>query len=185
MPLRGSLTELTDVALISRFLAGDERAFRELYGRHTPRLRMIVMRMLGASRQSEIDDVVQEAWLGACRGIQRYAGNAKFGSWLTTIGIRAAYSRFATSPNAELVLDDDVPAIQSPPGSTIDLERALSQLPDHYRAVVVLHDVEGFTHEEIGRQLGIATGTAKATLSRARATLRRWLNDGVTHVGRS
>jgi RNA polymerase sigma-70 factor (ECF subfamily) len=56
-------------------------------------------------------------------------------------------------------------------------------LPDHQRVVVVLHDVEGFTHEEIGKQLGIATGTAKATLSRARAALRRMLNDGVSHVG--
>ena len=69
------------------------------------------------------------------------------------------------------------------PGSAIDLERALSHLPDHQRVVVVLHDIEGFTHEEIGRQLGIATGTAKATLSRARAVLRRLLNDGVSHVG--
>jgi len=67
--------------------------------------------------------------------------------------------------------------------SVIDLERALSMLPDHQRVVVVLHDVEGYTHDEIARQLGIASGTAKATLSRARSALRRMLNDGVSHVG--
>ena len=69
------------------------------------------------------------------------------------------------------------------PATAIDLERALSQLPDQQRVVVVLHDIEGYTHDEIAQQLGIANGTAKATLSRARSALRRLLNDGVSHVG--
>ena len=181
--LLSELTELTDVALIGRFLGGNEAAFRELYLRHTPRLRMIVQRLLGQTRRAELDDVVQETWLAACRGIHRYAGDSKFSSWLTTIGIRAAYSRFARSGETDTALLDELPAPSgAAPGSVIDLERALSRLPDHQRVVVVLHDVEGFTHEEIARQLGIATGTAKATLSRARATLRRLLNDGVPHV---
>jgi RNA polymerase sigma-70 factor, ECF subfamily len=181
---RGFLSDLTDTALISRFLGGDEGAFRELYARHTPRLRMIVVRLLGAARRADVDDVVQETWLAGCRGIHRYAGDAKFSSWLTTIGIRTAYSRFGRSTDAETDLYDELPAPSgSGPATAIDLERALSQLPDHQRVVVVLHDVEGFTHQEIARQLGIASGTAKATLSRARSTLRRLLNDGVSHVG--
>ena len=180
---RRLLHDLTDPALIGRFLGGDETAFRELYLRHTPRLRMIVLRLLGDARRAEVDDVVQETWLAACRGIHRYSGDAKFASWLTTIGIRTAYSRFGAWADAETELFDELPAPNgAPPGSVIDLERALSRLPDHQRVVVVLHDVEGFTHDEIGRQLGIATGTAKATLSRARATLRRLLNAGVPHV---
>jgi len=180
---RGLLSELTDAALISRFLGGDEVAFRELYLRHTPRLRMVVQRLLGEARRADLDDVVQETWLAGCRGIHRYAGDAKFASWLTTIGIRTAYSRFTRSGDADTALFDDLPAPSSAaPGSVIDLERALGRLPDHQRAVVVLHDVEGCTHEEIARQLGIATGTAKATLSRARATLRRLLNAGAPHV---
>ena len=184
MTRRGLLPDLTDAALISRFLGGDEAAFRELYRRHTPRLRMIVLRLLGAARRAEVDDVVQETWLAACRGVHRYAGDAKFASWLTTIGIRTTYSRFARSGPEETALFDELPGHAGlAPGSAIDLERALSQLPDQQRVVVVLHDVEGFTHDEIARQLGIATGTAKATLSRARATLRRLLNDGVSHVG--
>jgi RNA polymerase sigma-70 factor (ECF subfamily) len=181
---RGLLSDLTDAALIGRFLGGDEAAFRELYLRHTPRLRMIVLRLLGASRRDEVDDVVQETWLAGSRGIHRYAGDAKFASWLTTIGIRTAYSRFARAIDVESDLFDEIPAPQgSAPASVIDLERALSLLPDHQRVVVVLHDVEGYTHQEIAEQLGIASGTAKATLSRARSALRRMLNEGMSHVG--
>jgi RNA polymerase sigma-70 factor (ECF subfamily) len=178
------LSDLPDSVLINRFLGGDEGAFRVLYLRHTPRLRMIVLRLLGAARRDEVDDVVQETWLAGCRGIHRFAGDAQFSSWLTTIGIRSVYARFGRSDELETTLFDEIPAPEGAgPATVIDLERALSQLPDHQRAVVVLHDVEGFTHEEIGRQLGIAIGTAKATLSRARSALRRLLNDGVSHVG--
>ena len=145
---------------------------------------MIVVRLLGVARSDEVDDVVQETWLAGCRGIHRYAGEAQFSSWLTTIGIRATYARFSRSGDVETELLDELPAPpDGGPATAIDLERALSRLPDHQRVVVVLHDVEGFTHEEIARHLGVATGTAKATLSRARATLRRLLNDGVSHVG--
>lgn len=145
---------------------------------------MIVVRLLGSRRGDEVDDVMQETWLACCRGVHRFAGGSQFASWLTTIGIRTAYSRFSRSSDAETQLFDDLVAVtEDSPATAIDLERALGQLPDHQRAVVVLHDVEGFTHDEIGQQLGIATGTAKATLSRARAALRRMLNDGVSHVG--
>ena len=184
MTRRGLPSELTDSALIVRFLGGDEAAFRELYLRHTPRLRMIIMRLLGAARRDELDDVVQETWLAGCRSIHRYVGDAKFSSWLTTIGIRTAYSRFARTLDVESDLFDEIPAPSgASPGSVIDLERALALLPDRQRVVVVLHDVEGYTHQEIAEQLGIASGTAKATLSRARSALRRMLNDGVSHVG--
>ena len=145
---------------------------------------MVVVRLLGARRRDEVDDVVQEAWLAGCRGLHRYAGDAKFASWLTTIGIRTAYARFTRAGNTDVELFEDLPA-PAPSGAadTIDLERALSHLPDHQRVVVVLHDVEGFTHDEIARHLGMATGTSKAMLSRARAALRRLLKDGVSHVG--
>jgi len=177
------LLALADAALIRRFLDGDEQAFRALYRRHTPRLRMIVARLLG-SRRDEVDDVVQETWLAGCRGIHRFNGNAQFSSWLTTIGIRAAYSRFSSNGGAAESFDDSVlVAGESVDVATVvDLERALERLPDHQRVVVVLHDVEGFTHDEIAQQLGIAPGTSKATLSRARQTLRQFLTDGVPHA---
>jgi RNA polymerase sigma factor (sigma-70 family) len=181
--IRGSLADLPDAALISRFLGGSEDAFRALYQRHTPRLRMLVARLLGAVRQDAVDDVMQETWLAACRGLHRYSGEAKFSTWLTTIGIRTAYARFGGSADVETDLFDDLAApSHAGPASAIDLERALSRLTDRQRVVVVLHDVEGFTHQEIAVQLGIASGTAKATLSRARSALRRLLIDGVSHV---
>ena len=184
MTLPALLFSLGDTALIRRFLDGDEQAFRALYRRHTPRLRMIVARLLGP-RRDEVDDVVQEAWLAGCRGIHRYNGDAKFASWLTTIGIRAAYARFSPANGVEVELSDDL-LLAGREGddvaTTVDLERALDRLPDHQRAVVVLHDVEGFTHEEIAQQLGIAPGTSKATLSRARQALRFFLTDGVPHA---
>lgn len=186
MTIRARFRDLPDAALIRRFLDGDEDAFRALYSRHTPRLRMTVLRLLG-TRRDEADDVVQETWLAACRGVHRYSGDAKFSSWLTTIGARAAYSRFSPIQDAETELFDTVAeSSRDEPGSSIDLERALRCLPDHQRVIVVLHDVEGFTHEEIGAQLGVPVGTSKATLFRARRALRRMLTtDGVSHVSGS
>jgi RNA polymerase sigma-70 factor (ECF subfamily) len=143
---------------------------------------MIIWRLLG-TRREETDDVVQDTWLAGCRGMHRYNGDAKFSSWLTTIGIRAAYSRCAIPLHDEMELfdvADDSPS--DGPATAIDLERAFTRLPAHQRAVVVLHDVEGFTHEEIAQQLGVALGTSKATLSRARSALRHMLNNGVSHV---
>jgi RNA polymerase sigma-70 factor (ECF subfamily) len=169
---------LPDASLIHRFLAGDERAFRALYRRHSPRLRMVVMRLLG-NRRSETDDVLQETWLAACRGLHRYRGDAKFGTWLTTIGIRTTRHRLALTRLDETGLFEELAAPPATlPHAAIDLERAIDRLPDHQRMVLVLHDIEGFTHEEIGRQLGVAVGTSKATLSRARSALRHWLNGG-------
>lgn len=173
-----ALAEQPDSALIRRFLDGDEGAFRALYQRHTPRLRMVIVRLLGA-RRDDADDVVQETWMRGCRGIHGFNGEAKFSTWLTTIGVRAVYSRFSRSSLDEGPMMDDLPEpVRNDPGLSVDLERAIAQLPDHQRAVVVLHDVEGFTHQEIARQLGIASGTSKATLSRARCTLRRLLSEG-------
>ena len=176
------LAELPDSALISRFLNGDEGAFRALYQRHTPRLRMVICRLLGARRE-DADDLVQETWMRGCRGIHGFHGDAKFSTWLTTIGVRAVYSRFARHSLDEEPIFDDIPErVPGDAGLSVDLERVVAMLPDHQRAVVILHDIEGYTHQEIARQLGIAAGTSKATLSRARCTLRRLLNGGREHA---
>jgi RNA polymerase sigma-70 factor (ECF subfamily) len=179
-----ALADQPDSALIRRFLDGDEGAFRALYQRHTPRLRMVICRLLGAHRD-DADDLVQETWMRGCRGIHGFNGDAKFATWLTTIGVRAVYSRFSRHSLDEDPMIDELPEPpRGDPGLAIDLERIIAMLPDHQRAVVVLHDIEGFTHQEIARQLGVAPGTSKATLSRARCTLRRLLSEGgVAHAG--
>jgi RNA polymerase sigma-70 factor, ECF subfamily len=163
---------LPDSDLIRKFLVGDELAFRTLYERHTPRLRMTLLRLLGR-RTEDVDDVVQDSWLAACRGLRTFRGEAQFSTWLTSIGVRVVLShmsRYTKAGSHTLV------AIEArEEGHTvaaIDLERLLARLPDQHRTVVVLHDLEGFTHEEIGAHLGIAAGTSKATLFRARAALR-------------
>jgi RNA polymerase sigma factor (sigma-70 family) len=172
-----ALAELTDSALIRLFLDGDERAFRTLHERHTPRLRMLLARILG-SRRDEVDDVLQDAWLAGCRGLHGFNGTAQFSSWLTTIGIRAAWARMTPHTNGDADALANVPAPPMPSAATvIDLERALGELNDRQRAVVVLHDVEGFTHDEIGRQLGMTASNSKIVLFRARHALRRMLSD--------
>lgn len=174
--------DLSDSVLICRFLAGDDLAFRALYQRHTPRLRMVVWRLLG-TRREETDDVIQETWMAGCRAMHRYSGEAKFASWLTTIGIRRAQSRWSIPIEQSQESFDVADSAQADgPATAIDLERAIKRLPDHQRAVVVLHDIEGYTHQEIASQLSIALGTSKVTLSRARGALRRMLNDGVSNV---
>jgi RNA polymerase sigma-70 factor (ECF subfamily) len=171
-----------DLVLVRRFLDGDERAFRRLYERHTPRLRMLLQRLLGRD-QHELDDVVQEAWMAASRGAHAFRGDAKFGTWLASIGARMVYARLTRQSHDDDELTDEIPSpADGSPATVIDLERAIAALPDHQRVVVVLHDVEGFTHEEIGEQLRIAAGTSKATLSRARQALRRALTEGVPNA---
>ena len=175
------LPELTDSALIRRFLDGDEGAFRALHERHTPRLRMTVLRLLGP-RRDDADDIVQDTWLAACRGMHAFNGTAQFSSWLTTIGIRAAWTRFPVEREAGPEALNGIAAPSVPAAATvIDLERALERLPDRQRAVVVLHDVEGFTHDEIAGQLAMTAGNSKVTLFRARHALRRLLTDGAFH----
>jgi RNA polymerase sigma factor (sigma-70 family) len=172
------LRDLTDSALIRRFLeSGDEGAFRALHERHTPRLRMLLARILG-SRRVDVEDVLQNAWLAGCRGLRGFNGSSQFATWLTTIGIRAAWTRIAPDLNGDGTELDNVPAPPAPAAATvIDLERALGELNGRQRAVVVLHDVEGFTHDEIGRQLGMTESNSKITLFRARQALRRMLSD--------
>lgn len=171
---------MDDDVLIRRFLAGDEAAFRSLYRRHAPRLRMTIVRLLG-SRRDDADDVVQEAWVAACRALHRFRGESRFSTWLAAIAIRAARRRLDWRLDA-IELDDALAAPGTPPGQGMDLARALESLSDGYRSVVVLHDVEGYTHEEIAALLGIAVGTSRSTLTRGRRMLRRLLSPETTHA---
>jgi RNA polymerase sigma-70 factor (ECF subfamily) len=176
--------ELVEVMLSS----GDESAFRELYHRHTPRLFQVVLRILGGS-EHDAEDVVQETWMRATQRVSKFRWEAKLGTWLTAIGINLCRENLRKNgrfPTVELEPEIE-PGLQlSPSGEWIDLERAIEVLPDGYRAILVLHDLEGYTHEEIGKLLEIAEGTSKSQLSRARRTLRALLGSpsGGEHVPR-
>jgi RNA polymerase sigma-70 factor (ECF subfamily) len=156
---------------------GDEAAFRELYRRHTPRLFPLVLRLVGGG-EMDAEDVVQEAWIRATAGLKRFRGDSSFGTWLIAIGLNAARDHLRRRGKWAGTEDVEQLEIAVPPvahGQRLDLERAIGMLPPGCRTVLVLHDVEGFTHEEIARQLGIAVGTSKSQLFAARRAVRSLL----------
>ena len=164
-------------------LEGDERAFRELYQRHTPRLYQVALRVVGGA-EHDAEDVVQETWIRATEKLGTFRWEAAFGTWLTGIGLNVA--RQLLRRRGRWVELDDAPEPWRPPphdGERIDLERAIALLPAGYRTVLVLHDVEGYRHEEIGEMLGISAGTSKSQLFNARRSLRQALEPakGRTH----
>jgi RNA polymerase sigma-70 factor, ECF subfamily len=156
---------------------GDERAFRELYRRHTPALYQLVLRMLGGVA-TDAEDVVQETWIRAVRQLTKFRWESSLRTWITAIGLNLAREVLRKRARARTEELDDQLAVSARPvrdAERIDLERAIARLPNGYRAVLVLHDVEGFTHEEISRQLGIAVGTSKSQLFDARRAIRSLL----------
>jgi RNA polymerase sigma-70 factor (ECF subfamily) len=176
--LKRSLAEATDRALVDAIVAhGDEAAFRELYRRHTPRLHQLMLRVLGGVDQ-DAEDVVQETWVRAVEGANRFEWKSTFPSWLTGIGLNRAREllrKRSRRPMFDLSEQSEPRAPVAPVGERIDLERALALLPDGYRTVLVLHDVEGYRHDEIAARLGIATGTSKSQLFHARRYVRALL----------
>jgi len=178
----------TDAELAQQILrVGDEAAFRALYRRHTPALYQFVLRILGGS-EMDAEDVVQETWIRAVAGLARFRWESSFRTWLTGIGLNRSRKHLRRGSRAEHeALDAVEPEVAAPEGAErVDLEQAVRLLPNGYRAVLVLHDVEGFTHEEIGRSLGITPGTSRSQLHFARKTLRRLLEPrgGVSHESR-
>ena len=167
-----------DEALVARFLADeDEAAFRALYRRHAPFLYRFLLRWTGG--EAEAQEGVQETWVRAIRGLSGFRGQSSLKTWLAGIAIR--WSREDARRRGRLVaLPDEAPAAGPFPDRVerVDLERALAALPDGYREVLILHDVEGYTHEEAAELLGVEIGTSKSQLSRARRALRARLTGG-------
>ncbi len=168
----------TDEALIARIAAdGSEAAFRELFRRHTPRLLQFVMRILG-SAAGEAEDVVQETWLRAAPALKNFRGESSFGTWLCGIGLNASLEqlrRGSRRSREQSIGEMELPGLALQTDERMDLDWAIAKLPPGGRSVLVLHDIEGFTHDEIARHLGIAEGTSKAQLFKARRTMRALL----------
>jgi RNA polymerase sigma-70 factor (ECF subfamily) len=157
--------------------AGDEAAFRVLYRRHTPALYRLALR-LGGGDEPWAEELVQRTWIRAVEGLGAFGWRSALSTWLGGIAINCARELWREGRGREALLDDEqdrVPASggsPSGPEDRIDLERAIERLPHGYRQVFVLHDLEGYTHEEIGGLLGIEAGTSKSQLSHARRRLR-------------
>ena len=153
--------------------------FGQLYRAHTPAMYLLALRLLGGA-QASAEDAVQEAWIRAIRALSDFRWQSSLRTWLCGIAINCCREAMRRNRHALATLGSeefDALELPAPPQSSAggDLETLIRALPDGYREVLVLHDVEGYTHEEIAAQLGIEIGTSKSQLSRARATLRRRL----------
>lgn len=175
-PLTANHQMTSDSALIAAAISGAEPAFRELFRRHTPHLLQFVTRVLGSSR-ADAEDVVQDTWLRAYPALVTFRSESSFSTWLCSVGLRAAldYMRRGRRHVAETLFDDDATSAPVFTDDRMDIETAVARLSPGYRMVLVLHDIEGFTHEEIALQLGIAPGTSKAQLFKARRAMRTLL----------
>lgn len=128
------------------------------------------------------DDLTQDIFVRAWDKLATFRGESAFGTWLYRLGVNVVLSRRRSDKNDRIwILEDDnamAAASHAPPhhASRMDLDSAIARLPDGARKVFVLHDVEGWTHEEIAAQMGLVPGTSKSQLSRARAALRRMLD---------
>ena len=171
----------SDKELAALVLSGDEAAFRQLYRRHTPRLMALVLRFLGGN-EADAEDVVQEAWVRAAERLDQFRWEAAFASWLSSIALNRAREQLRRHGRRNEVEWPEGGGPEEPPAvaplpfvDTADLERAIAGLPTGYRTVLVLHDVEGYRHEEIADLLGVSVGTSKSQLFHARRAVRTQL----------
>lgn len=177
-PALSTSPESDDVTLAAR---GDAHAFRRLYDGHKDRVFALARRMTDSERAAELtQDVFVRAW----QKLATFRGEARFSTWLHRLAVNLILSQRASDATrrsrfiSDEMLLESAQARPSQRELTMDFETAIAQLPVGARSVFVLHDVEGYKHEEIGRLLGISTGTTKAQLHRARILLRRHLEPG-------
>jgi RNA polymerase sigma factor (sigma-70 family) len=149
-------------------------AFSLLYDRHTPRAFQTAWRILGGNVH-EAEDAMQDAWVRAVASLDTWRNGGDFGAWLRAISAHVAIDRLRHERRLEFATDIALLPAEDL-AEQLDLEAAIAALPDGYRAVLVLHDVEGFTHEEIAGQLGITAGTSKGQLVKARRAVRARLS---------
>ena len=168
--------------LISRTIAGDRTAARTLYDRHAKRVHRIVFRICGDEELA--CDLVQDAFVRAFGQLAGFRGDAAFTTWLHRIAVTTALNQMRKvrriRAHEEAMGDEDVhaaPAREADPDLKVRLHAAIDALSEGLRMTVLLHDLEGYTHAEIGTMLGVAEGTSKARLFEARATLRVALKD--------
>jgi RNA polymerase sigma-70 factor, ECF subfamily len=172
---------LSETELIQAVLAGDARAERRLYDTHVDRVWRLCHRLAGGDAD-RAQDFTQETFVRAFDRLSEFRGDAALGTWLHAVAVSVSLNgmrkvrRWAeretsleTAPQVATRVREAEPDLKQ------RLRAAVSALPDHYRTVFVMYDMEGYTHEEIGAALEVPVGTSKARLSRARARLREAL----------
>lgn len=168
-----------DVDEVTKAQAGDRRAFERLYHRHAARIHGLARRMLS---YDEAGEATQDVFVRAWEKLGSFRGEAAFGTWLHRLAINVMLTRRqGHGIRRSRFIEDDavldrVPARASSGDFSMDFEAAIGRLPDGARTIFVLHDVEGYRHEEIAEILEVTTGTTKAQLHRARMLLRGHLS---------
>ena len=168
--------------LIARARSGDHPAFEELYRAHSPRVFALCLRLAGGDRVAATA-LLQDVFIAAWCGLPRFRGDAPFTSWLHRLAVNAMLqnARSDKRRSARVLFMDDSALVggesrEDRPDIAMDLEDAIARLPAGARTAFVLHDIEGYQHNEIAEQLGVAVGTVKAQVHRARGLLMKSLN---------
>jgi RNA polymerase sigma factor (sigma-70 family) len=177
LPTRTPLDTGDESAVAARARDGDMAAFEQLYRRHVGRVHAVCLRLAGNRTLAE--ECTQDAFVRAWESLARFRGDSSFGTWLHRIAVNTVLERHRTQMRRAAWIsnkDDDilesVPAPDSGPEHAMDLDQCIAELPPAARMVFVLFDVEGHSHEEIAEMTGLAVGTSKAHLHRARRMLR-------------
>jgi RNA polymerase sigma-70 factor (ECF subfamily) len=169
----------TDQLLIRRAIQGDERALRMLWSQHAPHIDAVVRRLVGDPELAA--DIAQDVWMQIFRALPGFRGDSQFGTWAHRIAVNRTLNALRKSrriAKAETAIEEDTAATEIDDERAFlaaSIDQAAAQLPEGARMVFLLHDVEGYTHEDIARELGITTGASKSQLFKARAKLRRLL----------
>ncbi|MCW5961502.1 MAG: RNA polymerase sigma factor [Pyrinomonadaceae bacterium] len=178
------VTKLNDFELTKLSAKGDMAAFEEVYQRHHRRVYSICLRML--KNTTEAEDLTQDVFIQLHRKIGSFRGDSAFTTWLHRLSVNQVLMHFRKrNVKFEKTTEEGETPVQIVDGTTnprkmpvvdkIALENAIEQLPNGYRNVFVLHDVEGYEHEEVARILGCSVGTSKSQLHKARLKLRKLL----------
>jgi RNA polymerase sigma-70 factor, ECF subfamily len=171
----------SELLTIQRAIGGDEAAMRALWSRHAPHIDIVVRRLVGGDHDLAAD-IAQEVWIQIFRALSTYRGDSQFGTWAHRIAVNRTLNalrqrrRLASLETNDV--DEESASVEPDAERNIlaaSIEAATAQLSPGARAVFVMHDVEGFTHEEIATALGITAGGSKSQLFKARAKLRRLL----------
>ena len=171
-----------DSKLVQRAAGGDRAAFERLYRLHRDHVYGLCWRLSGAQEDVAME-LAQQAFVRAWNKLSTFRGDSKFGTWLHRLTVNVALSDRrirVRQASRETSLDDNVAGAIPAGGQDdvplrMDLERAIATLPERARTVLVLHDVEGLRHQDIADMTGIAVGTSKAHLHRARQLVRERL----------
>ena len=169
-----------EAALVARAAAGDTRAFEALYRAHVDRVYGLCLRMTG--NVGEAEDCAQEAFIQAWKKLGRFRGDSAFGTWMHRIAVNAVLGRIRKSKREQDRIQVAAEMASSPAsigdsGNLRDLSDAIDRLPEGARHVFVLNAVYGYSHEESSDMLGVAVGTTKAQLHRARRLLAQQLEE--------